>query len=98
MARFTSTRWLNTDDEIIATDQSDVIATGGGNDTIHPGAGRDIVDGGWGTDTAVYSGNFADYDISFGWWGWLSVTDASGERDWLRRVEVLEFDDATVYD
>jgi len=83
-------------EELTGTERNDIMYARGGDDTIHPGAGRDFADGGEGNDTAVFSGNVDDHDISFSWWGWVSVTDASGERDWLKRVEVLEFDDAIV--
>jgi methionine-rich copper-binding protein CopC len=36
-----------------------------GNDTLSGGTGNDTLDGGTGDDTAMFSGNFADYTISY---------------------------------
>ena len=42
----------------------DILNGGAGNDTLTGGAGNDYIDGGDGFDTAVYSGNRADYTIT----------------------------------
>ena len=44
---------------------SDYIDTGAGNDTIEAGGGNDTIHGGDGLDTAVFTGNFAEYSISY---------------------------------
>ncbi|WP_295853725.1 hypothetical protein [Tardiphaga sp.] len=69
-----------------ATDD-DVITGGGGNDTI---------DGGAGTDTAVFSGNVTDYNISFNG-RTMVVTDRVSGRDGsdsITNVELLKFANA----
>ncbi|MGX4770611.1 FG-GAP-like repeat-containing protein [Bradyrhizobium guangdongense] len=52
-------------DTIIGNAIANVLKGGGGNDTITGGGGNDTIDGGAGTDTAVYSGNEANYSISY---------------------------------
>ncbi|WP_028348244.1 hypothetical protein [Bradyrhizobium murdochi] len=47
-----------------AATNNDVIDGGAGNDLITAGAGDDIIEGGEGVDTANFSGNVRDYDIS----------------------------------
>jgi len=44
---------------------NDKLKGGSGNDTITGGAGNDTIDGGAGRDTAVFSGKFSDYKITF---------------------------------
>jgi serralysin len=52
-------------DTIIGNAVANVLNGGGGNDTITGGGGNDTIIGGAGTDTAVYSGNEANYAISY---------------------------------
>ncbi len=46
-------------------DGNDTLTGGDGNDTLTGGAGVDYLFGGAGTDTAVYSGNRADYSVTY---------------------------------
>ena len=82
---------------------------GSGNDTITGnvadnhltgGAGNDVMDGGSGTDTAVYTGNLADYSQVHNVDGSWTITDLrSGSpdgTDTLRNVEQLQFNDGVV--
>ncbi len=72
------------------------IDTRGGDDSIIGSAGDDNIDGGSGFDTVFYAGSIDDYDIQRSG----STTTVSGAgigEDTLRRVEVLEFDDYTLY-
>ncbi|MFI0377516.1 MAG: DUF4347 domain-containing protein, partial [Candidatus Thiodiazotropha sp.] len=75
--------------------------TASGDDTLTGGAGDDYLDGGAGTDTAVFSGNRADYDIT--WYAGTSelvVSDTRGGSpdgtDTLINIEELQFADQTV--
>jgi serralysin len=52
-------------DIIIGNSAANVLKGGAGNDTITGGGGNDTIDGGPGTDTAVYSGNRANYLITY---------------------------------
>lgn len=52
-------------DTIIGNAIANVLKGGGGNDTITGGGGNDTVDGGAGTDTVVYSGNKANYAVTY---------------------------------
>jgi hypothetical protein len=87
------------------TDGDDKLMGKDGNDLITGGKGNDDIDGGKGIDTAVYSGNYADYSISFDGHrnghgaddSKLSVVDHVADRDGadsLRNVEFLKFNDA----
>lgn len=67
-----------------------------GDDRIAGEDGDDFLDGGPGIDTAVYSGNQSDYQIT---WGPEAITVrelSSGFVDTLVAIEKLEFDDVTV--
>ncbi|WP_442894065.1 glycoside hydrolase family 113 [Bradyrhizobium sp. AZCC 1721] len=80
-----------------ATD-NDMIDGGAGNDLITAGVGDDIIDGGEGVDTANFSGNERDYDISIVD-GQLVVNDRVAGRDGtdhLTRLEFLQFADGVV--
>ncbi|MES9910239.1 MAG: DUF4347 domain-containing protein, partial [Candidatus Thiodiazotropha sp.] len=76
-------------------------ATMPGDDTLTGGAGDDYLDGGAGTDTAVFSGSRADYDIT--WYAGTSELVVSDTRDGspdgtdtLINIEELQFADQTV--
>lgn len=60
--------------DVTGSQGADTISLGAGNDTVNGndgddtitgGAGNDSIRGGAGTDKAVYSGNWADYDVYF---------------------------------
>ncbi|MGL5839641.1 MAG: cadherin domain-containing protein [Sphingorhabdus sp.] len=75
--------------------------TGDANANILTGlAGNDVLDGAGGTDTVVYSGKFADYQVTFGATTIiqdLNITDGLNEgTDRLKNVETLKFADVTV--
>jgi hypothetical protein len=89
------------------TDGADKLLGKDGNDTITGGKGNDDIDGGKGIDTAVYSGNYDDYTISFlsnrnghgADDSKISVADDVAGRDGadsLKNVEWLKFSDALV--
>jgi|GEM_PF-972003 len=92
----------------IRGDNGDNVLSGGsdvnradgvdGDDTLEGRGGDDTLDGGeGGTDTAIFSGNYADYAISeVG--GNLQVADSVAERDGtdtLIGIETIEFADGT---
>ncbi|MET4347019.1 hypothetical protein ABIC08_007764 [Bradyrhizobium sp. RT9b] len=52
-------------DTIIGNAIANVLNGGSGNDSITGGGGNDTIIGGSGTDTAVYSGNEANYTLSY---------------------------------
>ena len=52
-------------DTIVGNAITNTLNGGGGNDTITGGGGNDTINGGSGTDIAVYSGNRANYTISY---------------------------------
>jgi Ca2+-binding RTX toxin-like protein len=79
----------------------DSMIGGTGNDTLTGGAGTDVLNGGEGDDTAVFAGNFADYEITNAN-GVLKVTDLdpiAGGNDGtntLASIESLQFADRLV--
>ena len=82
---------------LIGLEGSDRIAGADGDDILSGGIGDDAIDGGAGLDTAVFSGNFADYDISLSG-GAITVSDLrefldSDGTDVLVDVENLHFAD-----
>jgi serralysin len=52
-------------DTIIGNPIVNELTGGAGNDMLTGGAGNDVIDGEAGTDTAVFSGNYANYTISY---------------------------------
>jgi hypothetical protein len=50
---------------LVGTAEADTINGLGGNDTLTGGGGNDAIDGGAGIDTAVFSGNLADYQVTY---------------------------------
>ena len=80
----------------------DILEGGDGDDTLEGGASNDAIDGEDGRDTAVYSGNRADYSIVNNGDGTWTVTDnRTGEdndgEDTLTSIEVVKFADTSVY-
>jgi hypothetical protein len=81
-----------------ASTDNDVIYDGAGNDLITGGIGNDFIDGGNGIDTAVYSGNIGDYNISVVGKD-IIVSDQIAGRDGidtLTNIELLKFADTTI--
>ena len=81
-----------------ASTDNDVIDGGAGNDVIRGGAGNDIIEGGDGIDTAKFSGNARDYDISIVN-GQMVVSDRIADRDGadhLTHLEFLQFADGVI--
>jgi len=88
-------------DTMIATDGNDTLTSLAGNDTITGGLGDDNIDGGEGTDTAVFSGNAADYSFAENDAGELTITDdntSDGDdgTDVLTSIEKFQFADQTL--
>ena len=52
-------------DTLYGDEGNDTLYGDSGNDIIKGGAGNDNIYGGTGTDTAVFKGDFADYNFSF---------------------------------
>ncbi|MEO0863373.1 MAG: Ig-like domain-containing protein, partial [Pseudomonadota bacterium] len=83
------------DDTVDGGAGHDRIDAGRGNDLVIGGAGNDVIDGGRGEDTAAFHGSVFDYTITSG----SRITHVVGAdgSDRLKRVEVLQFDDATLF-
>jgi len=81
-----------------ASSDNDVVRGGDGDDYIAGGIGNDIINGGNGTDTAVFSGNLADYSINRSGTQTI-VTDSVAGRDgtdYLTNTEFLKFANASI--
>ncbi len=83
--------------QIVGTSQWDAINGGDGNDTLTGGPGNDVLNGGQGTDTAVFSGNLADYLVTDNGDGTYTVADqragSPDGTDTISSVEKLVFAD-----
>ena len=80
---------------------NDLLYGGAGDDTLVGGPGSDRLLGGAGEDTAIYSGNRADYIVTYSANGeGLVISDLrvlGGEgRDYVRDVENIEFADGAL--
>ena len=84
-------------DTIYANSGNDTIDGGSGNDTIHVGAGADRIDGYGGTNTVVFSGDLANYQIAMGSDG-FQITDTTGHDGIasLTKIQIAQFADASV--
>jgi Peptidase M10 serralysin C terminal/Cadherin domain/RTX calcium-binding nonapeptide repeat (4 copies)/Matrixin len=83
---------------LVGTIEPDTINGLGGNDTITGGGGNDTIDGGPGIDTAVFSGNRADYQVT---WNSVAQTFTVADQrfgshdgtDTVSHVELFQFAD-----
>lgn len=77
---------------------NDTLEGGNDNDTLVGGAGNDSLQGGTGRNTAVFSGNKANYSIVTNQDGTVIVTDNAGQdgTDTLKDVRILKFADQTI--
>uniref|UniRef100_A4XQ73 Hemolysin-type calcium-binding region n=1 Tax=Ectopseudomonas mendocina (strain ymp) TaxID=399739 RepID=A4XQ73_ECTM1 len=84
------------DNSLTWTGDDDVILRGGaGDDRLAGGNGNDILDGGQGDDTAIFTGDQADYSFSLDPQGRLQI--AKGNlRDTLISIEQLQFADGSI--
>ena len=83
-------------DHITGGQLGDTLNGGAGDDTLIGGAGNDNIDGGDGFDTAVYSGNRADYTITPDDTNGVLLVDGPDGKDTLRGVNRLQFADQTI--
>jgi len=87
-------------DLLFGGDGGDTLNAGAGDDVIIGGDGADTIDGGDGIDTAVLSGNIADYTVVSDVDGVVSLTDnrAGGliGTDTISNVEKLQFADGDI--
>lgn len=89
------------DNDVLSGDAgSNLIEGGDGNDTLSAGGGEDSLDGGDGFDTAVFNGDREAFEVTQPGLG-LHVTEIAVDfnRTTLAEVEKLQFDDgALVFD
>lgn len=84
-------------DRIEAGGGDDTILGGDGRDTLVGGRGDDSLEGGEGEDLAVLSGGFADWQVeTLATFSYRLTNSVTGEKEMLRNVEWLQFDDRTV--
>ena len=80
---------------------TDTLNGGAENDTLTGGPGNDTLNGGSGIDTAVFTGNFSDYGISYSTStkAYTLIDKRGGSPDGTDRctnLEKLQFADATI--
>ncbi len=81
-------------ENVIAGSGYDTIIGNTANNTIVPGSGNDVVEGGDGEDTAVFSGDLAEYAGQSLLDGGIRLTNTvTGEQDDLYDVEFFQFAD-----
>jgi VCBS repeat-containing protein len=74
---------------VIGGDYADTLTGDGGNNQLTGGKGNDTIIGGGGTDTVVFSGNLADYDVTYNAaTGTYTITDKIVGRDGTDTVTV----------
>ncbi|MEI7516708.1 MAG: hypothetical protein WCK81_15080, partial [Betaproteobacteria bacterium] len=86
-------------DTLIGGAVSDIIEGGTGNDTLQGGGDNDTLDGGSGINTAIYTGNRADYDINFqgnATWQIIHRNNGIEGTDTVSNIQNLQFADQTV--
>jgi Ca2+-binding RTX toxin-like protein len=86
------------DTNILGNDQDNTLTGNVGDNVITGGPGNDVLNGGEGNDTAVFSGNFSEYEITQEG-NKTTVTDTVADRDGtdeLTGIEALKFKDKTV--
>ncbi|MBI2771791.1 MAG: M10 family metallopeptidase C-terminal domain-containing protein [Burkholderiales bacterium] len=83
-------------DTLIGNSGANVLLGGGGNDLLAGLGGGDVLDGGEGTDTVVYAGNRADYELVRQDTGYTVRHTGAGAADRLAHVERVAFRDVSV--
>ena len=89
---------LDTARDLMANDLDNLVFGNAGDNRLGGRGGDDYIDGGDGLDTATYSGDFEDYDISRNDDGSFRITDLAGKdgTDTLIAVEIMAFADQHV--
>lgn len=80
------------DDIVVAGSGNDVVYGGTGADKMEGDAGDDYLDGGADVDTAVFTGNFSDYQVGLAGANTTLTSSAEG-TDTLVNVEFVQFKD-----
>jgi Ca2+-binding RTX toxin-like protein len=85
------------DNKIVGNGADNILDGGAGNDTLEGSAGNDRLEGGLGTDSALFSGNAADYRVTTSG-GLTTITALKGSDgvDTLSGIEKLIFADKAV--
>ncbi|MEI6638388.1 MAG: SwmB domain-containing protein [Chlorobium sp.] len=84
---------LDGNDQLFGEEGNDSLSGGVGDDTLTGGSGNDTLDGGTGNDTAIFSGVFTNYTISFDGVATHTVKDNVGTdgTDVVTGVEFFTF-------
>ncbi len=77
---------------------NDTIIGNSANNTFTGGAGNDLIDGNLGQDTAIYTGNLANYRIAALDSNRLQISSRSSNEgiDTLSNIEILRFSDQSI--
>ena len=87
-------------DSVSGGADNDHLYGGTGNDTLNGEAGNDMLDGGADSDTALFSGNFTDYTITFNGVSYTitdnnSIDGVDDGTDIVTNVEFFQFANGT---
>ena len=88
----------NNDSALIGNGFDNTLTGNSGNNIFEGEGGNDRIDGGTGTDTAVFSGSYADYKITETEKG-IIVEDNQQQRDGsdtIINIEILKFSDKEI--
>ena len=95
LAEYIEAQTSTGDDNITGTGGNDIVHALDGNDSITGGGGDDTIDGGPGSDTAVFSGNYASYSVS--WDGSTATVVGPDGTDTIMATGRLQFADRSVW-
>ena len=95
LAEYIEAQTSTGDDNITGTGGNDIVHALDGNDSITGGGGDDTIDGGPGSDTAVFSGYYASYSVS--WDGSTATVVGPDGTDTIMATGRLQFADRSVW-
>jgi VCBS repeat-containing protein len=87
----------SSNDTIVGNDVENQLVGGAGDDSLTGGQGNDVLDGGTGLDTAVFSGNYADFTIIWDGTTATVTNKADSSQDSLTNIGKLQFNDRVIY-
>jgi len=76
---------------LVGSNAANTLTGALGADFLTGGQGNDAINGGANTDTAIYTGNYADYTVAVDILGNGTVTDNTPARDGLDTLTSIEF-------
>ncbi len=81
------------DDIVVGGSGDDSIFGGSGSDHLQGDSGNDLIDGGSEADTVIFSGQKADYSLSYNGASGTMISSAADGSDTVQNVEFVQFQD-----